>query len=487
MERSTHPFYYSQMRYFLLFISVCLFYQEGICQTADSVYNLQQCIEIAINNNLTVKRSELDMERSRIYWQQQRANLLPTLSGGINHSLNNGRSIDPFTNTYLNQQITSADYRADASLILFNGMAVQNSIKRTALAYQAGKMDFEQAKNDITLNVITTYLQVINNTDLLTQGNSQLEVSKQQLHRLQVMNANGAVKPSDYYDVKGQQSTDQLTIINAKNALEASKLNLLQLMNVAYSRSITVQRLSAAELPANKFAENAEQIYSAAIQNLPLVKAAALRRQSAEKQVKVTKGLLYPTLSLYSGLATRYSSAARRSTLIDSVEVNTGAYIKTPAGNQQVYAYNQNYGSERVGYYDQFKNNYNTQAGISLQIPILNAFQRKNNVALAKIDLSEARYTEESTRVQLRQNVEQAYINMASAFERYQILTEQVDAFKESFRTAEIRFNAGVLNSVDYIVAKNNLDRANNNLINARYDYYIRTKILDYYAGKLSF
>lgn len=475
------------MRYIIIFITVCLFCQEGKCQSTDSVYNLQQCIEIAINNNLTVKRSELDMERSRVYWQQQRANLLPTFNGGINHGISTGRSLDPFTNTYLNQQITSADYSADANLVLFNGMAIQNSIKRTALAYQAGKMDFEQAKNDITLNVITTYLQVINNTDLLTQANNQLEVSKQQLQRLQVMNANGAVKPSDYYDVKGQQSTDQLTVINAKNTLEAAKLNLLLLMNVPYTRSITVQRLSAAELPASKFAGNAEQVYNLAIQNLPLVKAAALRRQSAEKQVKVTKGILFPTLSLYSGLATRYSSAARRSFLIDSAEVNTGSYTKTPSGNQAVYAYNQNFGSVRVGYYDQFKNNYNTQAGISLQIPILNAFQKRNNVALAKIDLSEARYVEESTRVQLRQNVEQAYINMISANDRYQVLTEQVDAFKESFRTAEIRFNAGVLNSVDFIVAKNNLDRANNNLINARYDYYIRTKILEYYKGSLVF
>lgn len=475
------------MRYFIILLSFLCWFNTSWCQTADSVYNLQQCIDIAIKNNLTVKRSELDMERSRIYWQQQRAYLLPTLGGTVNHGISTGRSIDPFTNSYLNQQITSADYNANANLVIFNGLAIQNSIRRTALAYQAGKMDFEQAKNDITLNVITTYLQVINNTDLLTQANSQLEVSRQQLQRLQVMNANGAVKPSDYYDVKGQQSTDQLTVINSKNALEASKLNLLQLMNVPYTRSITVQRLDASQLPATKFNETPEQVYNAAMQNLPLVKAATLRRQSAEKQVKVTKGVLFPTISLYSGLATRYSSAARRSVFIDSTEVNTGGFIKTPTGNQPVYAYNQNFGNEKVAYSNQFKNNYSTQVGVSLQIPILNAFQNRNKVALAKIDLSEARYTEETTRIQLKQNVEQAYINMTSAFDRYQILTEQVDAFKESFRTAEIRFNAGALTSVDYIIAKNNLDRANNNLINARYDYYIRTKILDYYQGNLSF
>jgi outer membrane protein len=475
------------MRYLLILLSLLYWQQQGQCQTADSVYNLQQCIDIAIKNNLTVKRSELDMERNRVYWQQQRATLLPTFNGSINHGISTGRSLDPFTNSYLNQQISSADYNANANLVLFNGMAVQNSIRRTALAYQAGKMDFEQAKNDITLNVITTYLQVINNTDLLTQANSQLEVSKQQLQRLQVMNANGAVKPSDYYDVKGQQATDQLTVINAKNSLELSKLNLLQLMNVLYTRSISVERLSADQLSSAKFDATADDVYNSAIQNLPLVKAATYRRQSAEKQVKVTKGVLFPTLSLYSGLSTRYSSAAGRSVFIDSTEINTGAFIKTPAGNQPVYQFNQNFGSEKVGYYDQFKNNYNTQVGVSIQIPILNAFLNRSRVSIAKIDLTEARYVEENTRIQLKQNVEQAYINMSSAYSRYQILNEQVDAFKESFRTAEIRFNAGVLNSVDYIVAKNNLDRANNNLINARYDYYIRTKILNYYEGKLSF
>ncbi|MVN91585.1 TolC family protein [Mucilaginibacter aquatilis] len=473
------------MRFLFLFLFVGI--SSVYSQTSDSTLNLQQCIEIAIQNNLTVKRSELEMERGRVYWQQQRAYLLPTFNGSVNHGLSTGRSLDPFTNTYLNQQITSADYSANANLILFNGMTIQNSIRQTSLAYQAGKMDFEQAKNDITLNVITTYLQAINNSDLLTLANNQLEVSKQQVQRLQVMKDNGAVKPSDYFDVRGQQSTDQLSVINANNSLEASKLNLLMLMNVPFSKNIKLQRIDAAQLPSTKFSETADDVYSAALSNLPTVKASELRRQSAEKKVKAIKGLLYPTLSLFGGVATRYSSAARRSVFVDSMEINTGSFIKTPTGNQPVYAFNQNYTNERLGYYNQFKNNYTTQVGIGLQIPILNAFQNRNRVALAKIDLSEARYVEENTRIQLKQNVEQAYLNMTSAYDRLQILTEQVDAFKESFRTATIRFNEGALTSVDYIVSKNNLDRANNNLINARYDYYIRTKILAYYRGNLSF
>ncbi|MBS7563358.1 TolC family protein [Mucilaginibacter sp. Bleaf8] len=474
------------MRYFYpIAILIAILTGNKVFAQTDSVYSLQQCIDIAVRNNLDVKKSEFEMERSRIYWQQQRANLLPTLNGTVNHGLSNGRGLDPFTNTYLNQSITSADYSANASLVLFNGLSIQNSIKRTALAYQAGQMDFQQAKNDITLNVITTYLQAISNSDLMIQAKNQAEVSRQQLQRLEVLNKNGAVKPSDYYDVKGQYATDQINVISARNSLEASKLNLLQIMNVPYSRSITLQRLTASEVPG-KYTATPNQVFDIALQDLPYVKAASLRRQSAERQVKAAKGSLLPILALSGGIATRYSSAAQRSTLIDSAEVNTGSYIKTPSGNQAVYATDRIYRNEKIGYMSQFKNNYNTQVNLGLQIPILNAFQSRNRVALAKIDLQEAKYVEESTRIKLRQDVEQAYLNMTTAYERYQISTEQVAAFQESFRTAEIRFNSGVLNSVDYIVAKNNLDRANNNLINARYDYYIRTKILDYYQGRLS-
>jgi outer membrane protein len=141
---------------------------------------------------------------------------------------------------------------------------------------------------------------------------------------------------------------------------------------------------------------------------------------------------------------------------------------------------------QNIGYYDQFKNNYNTQVSLSLHIPILNYFQNRNKVALAKINYQEAKYVENNTKIQLKQNVEQAYLNMTLAYERYTVLLEQVKAYTESFRIAEIRFNAGVLTSVEFVVTKNNLDRTKLAMINARYDCFIYNKILDYYQGQLS-
>jgi outer membrane protein len=237
---------------------------------------------------------------------------------------------------------------------------------------------------------------------------------------------------------------------------------------------------------SNQTALTSDQVYDTALQQLALVKAATLRRQSAEKAVSVAKGALLPNVSLYGGLYTNYSSAAQSSVFTDSSTVNTGNFINTPGGKQPVLTTQANYVNKDIGYYDQFKNNYSTQFGVSLKIPILNYFQNHNKVAKAKIDLLNYKYIEENTKIKLKQDVEQAYLNMTSAYNRYTVLLEQVKAYAESFRTAEIRFNAGVLTSVDYVVAKNNLDKSKINMINARYDCYIYNKILDYYQGKLA-
>ncbi|NCD72218.1 TolC family protein [Mucilaginibacter agri] len=426
--------------------SVPAFSQVG---EADSVYTLQQCIDIAIRNNLDVKKSGLQMDRDRIYWNQARENLIPTLSGDVSRNINNGRSQDPTTYTYVNQQITYDQYGLNSSVVLFNGLNLMNSIKQTSLAYQAGKMDFEQAKNDITLNVITTYLQVLQSEDQESQTETQIEVSKQQVDRLTVLNKEGSISPSDLSDVRGQLATNKISLIDAHNAKYAAKLNLMQLMNVPYNKDVKLKRLPADLLPG-QYSLTVDQVYANALTGLPLVKAADLRLKSAEKAVSASKGLYYPSIVLQGGLASNYSS-------FDSTR-----------------------------YHTQINNNYSYGFSVGLHLPILGNFKTRNNVSLAKIDRLEAQYTTETTKIQLKKNVDQAYINMRSAYERYQTLTDQVDAYSESFRVAETKFNAGVITSVDFITVKGNIDRAKLSLIGARYDYFIRVKILDYYQGKLA-
>ncbi|MES2274778.1 MAG: TolC family protein [Bacteroidota bacterium] len=437
------------MRYFkytLLLFCLC---SKAFAQNADTVYTLQQCIDIAIKNNLDVRKSNLQLEADRIYWQQARENLLPGFSADVSHSVSTGRSQDPTTYTYVNQSITTGQYALNAGVTLFNGMSLQNRIKQQSLAYQAGQMDYQQAKENITLSVITTYLSVLDNEDQFTQVKTQLDVSVKQLDRAEILNKDGNIAPQTLYDLRGQSANDKLSIINTRSAVYAAKLNLLQIMNVPFSKDVKLQRLTADQLPG-AYTATSDQIYAKALTDLSLVKAADLRQKSAEKGVSATKGNLLPSLSLNGGLLTNYSSG------------------------------------QSTSYGDQFKNNYSTYGSLGLHIPILNSFKSKNAVSLAKIDYLNAKYTAESTKIQLKQSIEQAYVNMTAAYERYQVLGDQVAAYSESFRIAEVRFNDGDLTSVDYLVAKSNMDRAKTGLINARYDYFIRTKILDYYQGKLA-
>jgi outer membrane protein len=415
--------------------------------------SLQECVQTAIENNLDVKQSDLSMERAGITMRQSKANLLPNISGEINHTLNQGRSIDLSTNSYVNQQQTSGSYSLSGNVTLFNGLRLLNTLKTSQYAYEASKMELQTSKDQLMLNVILAYLQILSSTDLLQQAQKQYDVTQKQVERLEIMNQEGAIKPSDLSDMKGLLADNKVNIISSQNNLDGARLALSQLMNVQYNRELQVERLRADQVEMN-YTTMPDSIFSIAAQQLAIIKAADLRTKSAEKAVHAARGNLFPSLGLGAGFYTPYSSTARDT------------------------------GDRKIEYYDQLSNNYRTYVGVGISIPIFNNFRYRNQVALAKIDLKSASYTAKTKQIQLKQNIEQDHFNMTAAKNRYQALLEQVAAYTESFHAAEVRFNAGATTSIDYLIAKNNLDRANVNLIIARYDYILRTKILDYYQGK---
>jgi len=183
---------------------------------------LQQAIETAVNNNLTAKQRNLQMQTAAVTWRQARANLLPDLIGDISHGLSQGHNIDPFTNGYVNQNISFASYGLSSSVTLFNGFLLQNTIKQNAYAYDAAKMEWQQTKDNVTLNVILAYLQILNNEDLLEQATQRAELTSKQLERSDVLNQAGNIPPGQYYDLKGQLAGDRLAIVDNQNALDAA-------------------------------------------------------------------------------------------------------------------------------------------------------------------------------------------------------------------------------------------------------------------------
>jgi outer membrane protein len=442
---------------FVAFSIAMIFFISAHAQTITSGHSLtlQEAVQTAINNNLDVQQANLAMERAAVTWRQAKAYLLPSVSGEVDHTLNQGRSIDVNTNGYVNQHYTSATWSVSGSMVVFNGFRLLNSLKGGQYAYEASKMEWQQSKDQLTLNVILAYLQILTSKDLLKQAQYQFEVTQKQVDRMTDMNKEGAIKPSDMYDLKGQLADNKVSIITNQNSLDAAKLALSQLMNVPYDKNLQVEPLNAGQYDMN-YTASTDSVYQVAVQQLAIIKAAELRTKSAQKYVQAAKGSLFPTVSLIGGLYSPYSSTAKTS---DSP-------------------------SRKIGYYDQLSNNYSTYYGVAVSIPIFGQFYNRNRISLAKIDLKNAEYTAQSKQIQLKQAIEQDYFNMTASQSKYQALNEQVSAYTESFGAAQVRYDAGASTVVDYIITKNNLDRANVNLIIARYDYVLRTKILDYYQNK---
>lgn len=422
-----------------------------VADTAATVYDLRKCLSIAINNNLTVQQDSITAQRARINLLQQKENMIPNLSGNAGRYITTGRTVSPVTNTYVNQSVTYDNYGVGGNVTIFNGLAFQNAIKQASLAFQAGKMNFQAAKDIVTVNVITSYLQVLDALQQEDAAKNTLALAQEQDDRGEKLEKEGNnVTASTIYDLRGSLQQANVSYVTAQNNVSSAMLSLFQVMNIPYNKYATLAPLNAEDMQGDKDADP-EMVYQTALNGLAQIKAAILQRQSAEKEVKFYRGMLYPSLVGGYSLNTNYSNS------------NTASYSS------------------------QFRNNYGTQVSLGLTIPIFTNGVKRNALSNAKLDLLNDKFIEDNTKITVRQNIEQAYYNMIAAYKRYQALDGEVKAYSESFRITKLRFEAGVINSVDYITSKNNMDTATISFIAAQYDYLVYSKVLDYYQGKLSF
>ncbi len=465
----------------LIFLSTI--YNGYTQQSADTTLSLKQCVDIAVANNIQVKQSELQMKTDYLTLKQAKDNRLPEISANASHGINQGRSIDPFTNNYINQNVGYGNYSLSGGLNLFNGGSIRNGIKQNRFGFEASRMDLQQEKEAVTINIILAYLQVLNNEDLLQQSKNQFTLTQKQVERLEILNKEGSIIPAQLYELKGQLASDELAIVNNQNSLDAATLALCQLMNIPYKR-LRLEKIYSEQIARSPEGDPAS-IYRSALAKFPSVKAAAFRRQSGEAAIKAAKGEFYPLIGVGGGLNTNYSNAARNETFVNTVQEPSGDYVDFGGTKVPVITNRTKFNSEKIKYIDQFKNNYSTSVSVFVRIPLLNYNQVRNRVALARVQYKNAEYLEQTARTQLSQNIEKANFDMTAAYKKHTVLQKQVSDFEEAFKIAEVRFNEGASNQVEYLIAKNNSDNAKINLIIARYDYILRTKILDYYQGKL--
>jgi len=466
----------------IIFLSL-IFQYNGYGQDSTKYLTIKQCVDLAIKNNLQVQQSQIQLEQNGVLFKQSKDNLLPQINGTIQQQFNYGRSISNLNNSYVDVQNGAGNYALNANLLLFNGFSYQNAIKQNALNYDASKMDLQQQKDNITLNVILNYLTVLSNQEALDIARNQASVDSAQVARLEIQNQEGAIPHATLYDLKGQYASDLVIVVNAVNALEVSKINLFSVLNVPYQKEATYEMVTM-NADISDLRTSSDSIFQTALQIIPNIKATDLRVQSYQKSIAVARGRYYPSLSIYGSLSSNFTSIATTDIPGTGVPFSTGQYVNVGGSSYDVMG--TSFSTQKTSFGDQVKNNRFQAFGLQLNIPILNYLSVRNNVKTAKLNYENAKVLSNASRNQLQQLVEQAWQNLRSAYGQYKGYLDQVHAYGESFRTAEIRFNAGVITSVDYVIAKNNYDRANTNLSAARYNYIFRTKILEYYQGRLT-
>lgn len=469
----------------VLFVSFTLKAQDGDIKDQ---WTLQECVDYAIENNIQVKQSGLNTEVERVNLSQSKADLLPSLNAGVGYSYSVGRSVNPFTNIIVDQPVSSQDASLSTSFTVFSGFQKVNTIKRNKITLQAREYLYEDMQNDITLQVVTAYMEILLNNELLENAKLRLITTNLQLERTGKLVAAGSLPESNLLEIKAQAATDELDIINAQNSIEMGKLNLKQLLQLPASEPMNVV-VPEIETPDEEvYHASLSEIYDTAVETQPDVKAADALVETSEYNVSIAQGSKYPSITAFAFLGTSYSSVAddflpKEGTGFTEIETPIG-YLQSDPTQAVVTTQSIPTDFTENTYFNQLDFNLRRGVSLDLSIPIFNGWQAKSAVSRAKINREVAELDALNTRNVLRQNVEQAYLDLLAAQKRYAATKVQVAALQEAFRVNEQRFNLGALNSLDYNLAKTNLNVAESDLIQAKYQYVFQSKILDFYQGK---
>jgi outer membrane protein len=411
--------------------------------------------------------------------------MLPSLNVSGSGGANFGRSIDPTTNLFIDQQINNANANANASLLLFNAFRVMNTIKQSVNDKAAAENDLTKAKNDVILSVITFYTSVIFNQELLQNAQFQLKTTQQQLERTKKLEQAGSVPLGNVLDLEAQNATNELNLIQRENNYNLSLLQLKQSLQLPASTQMEVEipELSVEDLSLD---QTTEQIYDIAKQNLPEIKAAVFRTESANFALKAARGSLYPRLNLNASAFTNYSSAAKifQNGVVDPSPVI--GYL----GNDQTQVVRSfrptTIGGEVVEkpFSNQISDNIAQSVSIGLTIPVFNAFNARANVLRNKVTKEQAFINLTDVENRLRQAIETAHNDATAAAKTFASSSKAVKAREEAFRMTKQRYDAGASNYVDYQVSENNLFQAKSDQVRAKYDLIFKKKVLDFYQGK---
>ncbi len=443
-----------RMKYFMASLLTAVVVAHAYPQ---DVWTLEECIQYGHDNNLQVKRQTIQVKLAESNFLYARAQALPTASAFANYTFNKGRAPNFDTYEYVNQAFEDGNVGIDSRMSLFNGLSNYFAIRQNRYNLLARLEDVENLKDNITISIGGAYLQILLNEELLKVAEDQLGITRLQVEKSQKLAEVGNISRGELYEIQAQEAREAANVVRARNELEISYLTLAQYMDLAPAEintfSIVIPELSIEDAG---YLRSVDSVYADALRELSLIKSAEYDLISNEKGLAAARGGIFPTLSARYLYYTLYSD----------ISVN-------PEDPQAQYRW-----------MDQLQDKGYQTLSFSLNIPVFNRLYTQNRISTAKVRVLDAQVSLDLTKQTLYKNIQQAYADAKAAFENYEANLETVKSMEEAFNYTEQKFNVGMVSSVDYNLAKNNLTKAKSDLLQAKFMYIFYAKILDFYAGR---
>lgn len=416
-------------------------------QAQEKKWTLQECVDYAIQNNISVKQSELDLETSSVEKLEAIGGFLPTLSGNANYSINTGASINPVTNQFQNTTFKSFSAQANSGITLFNGLANWKTLQRAKLNKIANTYRLDKMKDDIALSIANSYLQILFNKEQLKVQINQNNITKENLKRTRELIDAGVLPAGDIFDLEATNASQEQQIIASENAVLISKIALCQTMLLDdYVNFDVIEEI--VNVPVSEVTNKSqEEILQKSKESVNDLKIALSNVDIAKKDLSISRSSYLPTLSGFVGYNTRWSES-------------------TP-----------------FNFIDQLTLFDGTAVGLQLNVPILNGFTTRGRVQRAKINQERTEFQLKQAELDLERNVYQAYNDVKNAAKSYEAAQKTLEARQQAYDFAKERYQVGLMNSFDYSQANMTYENAQSEVLRTKYDYIFKTKILEFYFG----
>lgn len=429
---------------FNYFLSLILVSCNLFASHAQKKYTLQECVDIALENNRNIKQQALNKQQKEIAYSQARADLLPNLNASVSQSFVYGRSIG-LDNTYQNTNSQQTGFNIGSDITLFDGLRLKYNIDARKAEMYISEADLEKIQDDIVMSVSTAFMQVLMNKELLQIANDQIGLTQTNIARLNELVKSGRMAKGELLELEAQQAQEEFNQIQAVNNLKLSLLDLAQIMELEDFDDFDV------EVPDNIVIDEAillspTTIYESALLARPEIRGAQYRVESSEKEILIAKSAYFPSLSFGASIGTGYYNLS---------------------------------GRPNESFSNQFKNNRSTSLGLNLRIPIFNRFQVRNSVKNAQIAWEYSKLEIDKTKLDLRKRIEQAYYNAIGAESRWKAAQKSEVASNEAYRFAEQKYENGRATSYELSQAKSNLAKVLSDKAQAKYEYLFRLKIIE--------